>query len=188
MKKWLIGGAILALAASVWAAIGADVGTYYQPNSTQFGLVVPHSGLSKWVTVIDAGGVDAADASPVVNPDTEIDDSTDHTLDLGDIGGTGIVVRFAYRGSVATSPVIRVFGRFDDTDDWQVLTNKAGDDTTTLSVDTTNDSTDGTDKFTTVVLDDHYFDCQGTRYIRIGVQTAQSGGTASVSYIQAKSF
>lgn len=187
MKKLLFTLGILAAAGAAIAAIGSNVGVSYNADGGE-GTVVQHSALTQWVTVCDAGGPDNADASPLVNPDTEIDDSTDHILDLGTRGGTGVVVRFAYRGAVSTSPVIKVFGRTSTSEDWMVLRNRAGDTTATLTVDTTNDSTDGTDKFTSVDLDDHYFDACGCRYILVGIQTAQSGGTASVSYIQVKSF
>lgn len=183
MKKWIIGGAILALATAAYA-VDYAVSKFSAAES----MNVPVSAVSGWVTVRPAGTPDAAD-STTTNPDTVIaTDGIDDVFDMTDRGGTGIVVRFAYRGSVSTSPVIKVFGRYDSTEDWQVLVNRSDDDTATLTVDTTNDSTDGTDKFTTVLLDEHYFDCQGCRYIFICVSTAQSGGTSDVSYIQAKSF
>lgn len=185
MKKWIVLAGLLTCAAAAIAAVGVNRTSKFNAYTQ---MQVPISGLSEWVTVIDAGGVDNADASPLVNPDTEIDDSTDHLFDMEVRGGTGIVVRYAYRGAVTVSPVIRVFGRTSTSEDWMVLTNRGGDDTATLTVDTTNDGTDGTDKFTTVSLDNHYFDTQGCRYIWVGVQTAHTGGTASVSYIQVKSF
>lgn len=185
VRKWMVWVGLLTLAGSALGAIGTNVVARILAG----GLVTnPVSLQTGWTTVRDAGGVDAADASPLINPDSSITASTAHVWDLGKIGGTGFVLRFAYRSTVSTSPVVRVFGRFDASDDWMVLPNRSGDDTIELTVDTTNDMTDGTDKFTTVVLDDHYVDAMGCKYILVGVSTAQSGGTASVSYIQAKPF
>jgi len=151
----------------------------------------PVSLQSEWSTARDAGGVDAADASPLIDATGSITASTAKILELGKAGGTGLIFRFAYQGSVATSPVIRVFGRTNPSEQWMILPNKSGDDTITLTVDTTNDGSDGAGtptRYTTVVLDEHYVDAMGCKYILVGVQTAQGGGTAGVSFIQAKGF
>ena len=187
MKKWLFGGAILALAASVWAAIGSNVGTSYNADGGE-GTVVPHSAISKWVTVRDAGGMDTADNSgTVTNVTTHITAATSHILDLGTRGGTYVTVRFAYRGTPSTSPIVKAFGRSSTTEAWQVLKTRGGDITATLD-DATTDATDGTDLFTSPDPTDHVWDTMGCRYIVFGLTQAQSGGTASVSYLQAKSY
>lgn len=187
MKKSLIIGGILALAAVALGAIGSNV---ISPHAARAMFTTPVSGITPWVTVMDAGAIDTADASPLIDGDS-IDDSTDHTFDMDWFGGTGVVVRVTYQGSVSTSPVIKLFGRHSDSEEWQVLVNRAGDSVVTMTVDTTNDGSDGgspATRYTTVSIEDHYFDAQGCRYIRPGVQTAQSGGTSSVATLQMKSF
>lgn len=170
-------------------ALGDDVPAKFQPRS----IVYPASIKTGWQTVIDAGGMDDADADPITDPATDID-GTDHH-DLTGFEGTTLKVRMAYDDGVSgtiTSPIIQVFGRYEDPDgsnagDWMELENGSGDIEVTLTVDTTNDASDGTLNFTRVRANTHSFDVQGCARIRIGVNTAFAAtGTVTTAYLEAK--
>lgn len=172
------------LTATAWAQLAN------RPSQTQAGgtHVVPISGIALWTTVRDAGGLDSADNATLTNVATQITSGLVYTLDLDRRGGTFVTVRMAYAGTVTQNPVVKAFGRSSTAEAWQVLRTKSGSTTATIAVDGTNDATNGTLKYTTPDLDTQLWDTQGCRFVVFGLQTPQSGGTASTAFLQAKSF
>lgn len=152
------------------------------------------SAASPWSTVIDAGGMDDQDAATITAPATEIVLSTRHIFRSNGRKGTFITARMAYDDGVSgvTSPVVKLFGRYRDKDftsDWQILENKAGSITSTVTVDTTNDVSDGTLNFTHPDADNHVWDCVGCNEFLFGVETAFAAtGTVTTAYLEARMY
>lgn len=148
----------------------------------------PQSMTARWNTVIDAGGLDDADAATITDPDAEITTSNRHILNRQG-KGTLLLLRAVYDDGVSgvTSPVVQVFGRADDSEPWTCLANKAGDFKVTITFDTTNDASNGTLNFTNPDWTNHVWDCQGCEQLLVGVATAASGtGTFTTAYLEAK--
>ena len=151
----------------------------------------PVSGTARWVVAIDSGGADDQDAATITNPTSSITASSRHILNRNFKSGTTLVVRLGYdvgAGSL-TNPVIKVFGR-SGSDAWQVLRNKSGSLTATITTATSTDVSDGTYKYTNPDLNDNAWDCQGCDQILIGVETAYAAGsgTAANACLRAKMF
>jgi len=185
--------ALLAAIAAMSAPIAlADLGSTRTLAFDYDGFVsYPVSGTARWVTAIDSGGADDQDAATITNPTTEITASTRHIPNRNFKSGTTLVVRLAYDDGAGTltNPVIRVFGR-SGSDAWQVLRNKSGSLTATITTATSTDPADGTYKYTVPDLNDNAWDCQGCDQILIGIETAfaAGSGTAANAFVQAKMF
>lgn len=166
-------------------ALGTSISADSQPRHA--GSVCPVSLTAPWVTVIDAGGPAVQDAATIQNPDVSITAATRHIFNRGG-WGTNILVRLGYDDGLTTitNPVIKVFGK-TGSGAWQILPNKAGSATITLTTAAATDVTDGTLLYTSVDMDDQQIDSQGCEQILIGVQTALAGtGVVSNSVIQVK--
>jgi len=153
-------------------------------------LVTPISLTSGWVQAITAGGPATADESRIVNPDGSIDIASRRILKRGGRGGTYLAVRLGYDDGLTsiTNPKVAVFGR-TGTEAWQRLLSRASADSATLTTSASNDSTDGTLKYTNVDPSNHVFDMMGCD-ILIGVETALNGSTTVLtnSIIEVKVF
>jgi hypothetical protein len=169
-------------------ALSDTISLTIEPNGPA--ISVPGSATSKWTEIISAGGPTSADTARIVNPTTAITADTRRIFRRGGLG-TFLVFRLKYNGSITsvTSPKIAVFGRTGSAEQWQRLSAKSGADSATLTVSTSNDSGDGTMKYTTVVPADHTFDCQGCEEFLVGVETALAAtGTVNTSTIEAKIY
>lgn len=144
---------------------------------------------SDWFTIIDAGGMDDTDAS-LVNPALIAEE--DHHI--GKVGGKGTTLRIRLKyddgDSSVTSPVILVFAKYKTTSQWEYLFNKAGAAASAgvkITVDTTNDVTDATDKWTFADPDNHAWDLNGCDEVIVLVKTAYAAtGDASLASLEAK--
>lgn len=169
-------------------ALGDPVRVHVDPNPGQ--VTRPAQIPSPWVTVIDVGGMDAVDNLPITNPATHITATTHH---IGKVGKRGTTLRLRMRyddadATLTTDAVIAVFGRYNSTDAWMQLLTKAGNRTTTMTTDYTNDVEDGTDGYTQVHPENHAFDLEGCDEFLVGVEVvyAVSGGDATLASLQAK--
>jgi hypothetical protein len=145
----------------------------------------PVSLTSRWITAIDATGMDDVDAATITNPTTGITLSTRHIIGRSGDVGTNLMLRMAYAGTSSVSPIVKVFGR-TGSDAWQVLKNKAGNVSATVQTNST-DATDGTLSYTTVD-NNTIWDCLGCDEFLVGVETAYavSAGSAATALLQAK--
>ena len=170
-------------------AIGTDSSFEQEQTRTHVKEIVrPVQIECKWDTMIDAGGPNTQDASTITDPDAEITNSTSHIFAIKG-RGTTLRLRLMYDDGISsvTSPIINVFGRFSSDEVWQRLQNKSGDTNVTLTVDTTNDVSDGTFNFTLVDADDHAFDLDGCAQVLVGIKTALAAtGTVTTATIQGK--
>jgi len=146
-----------------------------------------------WLSFVDAGGVDAADnsGSRIVNPAAQI---TLSTRKIVQVRGSGTILRLRMgysngASAITTPPVVQVFGRRDATDAWQMLNNKAGSESVTLTADPATDITDGTLKYTRPQLETHSWDLDGCDELLVGIMTAlagQTGGSVDDAIVQGK--
>ncbi len=146
--------------------------------------VFPCSLSSRWADAIDAGGVTVQDAATILDAAASITASTRHVIKRNNHAGTLLKVRLKYVGSVSQSPVVVVFGR-SGSDPWEMLANKSGAYTATLTAAPSTDATDGTYLYSNTG-DDQTFDCNGCDEFLIGIQTVVAGGTTASDVIQAK--
>lgn len=166
-------------------ALGTTVNARFDTRAT---LTCPVSASTAWKTIIDAGGVNAADAATVTDPAAEVTRSTTHIIRRENLAGTTLRLRMAYDDGITsvTSPTVKVFGRCG-TDPWQLLKNKAGALNAELTVDLTNDASDGTLNYTTPDVNTHSWDCDGNDEILVAVEIALAAtGTVSTAFIQGK--
>lgn len=158
-------------------------------GDTRAAHVAPVSLSSPWQVCIAAGGVNATrDAARITDPTAEIITATRRIIKRETLVGTYLLFRLKYDDgiSVPTAPQIAVFGRFASGDNWQRLLNKSGTDVATLTPDTTNDVSDGTDNWT-AVGDGQTFDCLGCDEFLVGTEIAFAAtGTVSNSVIEVK--
>lgn len=160
-------------------------------TSTDAPSIVLVSPVSMWATSIDAGGMTSADASTITNPDSSITASTRHIVTRGNAGGRYLQARLVYdasAGGTITNPVIKVFARRQAGDAWQIMPNVNGSISVTLTLDTTNDVSDGTYKRTMISPTLTTWDLCGCNQFLIGVETAvaHSTGTASLAYLETR--
>lgn len=102
--------------------------------------------------------------------------------------GTSLILRVKYPANLATitNPIVSVFGVDDDLA-FHKLTNAAGATTSTLTLNTSTDDTDGTWDYSQVVQSS-IFDLQGSKYFIVVISTALNGtvGDPTTSRIQYK--
>lgn len=160
-----------------------------RPSNQNF-YTIPVSVQSDWQTVIDAGGVDGADATPITNPAAEMA-ATDHHALLTEVRGTTVLLRVKYDDGISavTPAVIQVFGgsgtvtNLGVADIYEPLFDAAGNHQITMTVDTTNDVSDGTFNWTDPVE----LDFNGCAVVIVGIHTAFSGtGTYTTATLEAK--
>jgi hypothetical protein len=175
-------------AAQIAALNAAAAAAGYIPANP--GVVAPVGLIEPWFTAISAGGMIVQDAATITNPTTQITSPTRNRFYRSSLGiGTNILVRMGYATALTaiTSPVIKLFGRYNSTEAWQLLKNKSLTITTTVTADTTNDVTDGTLKYTTTDFSLTAFDSLGCNEFIFGVQTILAGtGTVNTAILQAK--
>lgn len=152
----------------------------------------PSSFSSAWVTVIDAGGMDARDgavAGTVVNPTLDITASDHHILTRDKWKGTYVVPCLAYStaATVSAAGTIVCFGRKASGDPWVLLRTKNGALSLAFTTAAT-DASDGTLSYTTPTLSSDPFDVTGCDEIIFGVTVAHavSAGSAAVAKLLAK--
>lgn len=174
-------------------ALQPTVDIQYEKSDGEF--VVPVGMASKWRRIISHGaqspGLSAADADPITAPLTDITHPDNRIFRRGgNKGGTHIVLRVAYGSgttAMTTSPRFKVFGRYDDTGTWQILRNKAGDISITVTPDPTNDVVSGGYKRTTPDPENDYVDSAGCNEFLIGIEEGFDGdGDDSDTYLEVK--
>ena len=167
-------------------ALGSDINAQFEGSTP----VTPVSAAGPWHTVIDAGGMDDTDGGGnPTNPETQIDGTDHHDLRRDRKNqGTTVLFSVGYDDGLTgvTSPVIRIFGKFDKDDAnerWTMLPDANGSTDITVTADETNDVTDGTLKYTKPIS----VDGLGFNDFRFGVKTAIAGtGTVTNAIGQAK--
>lgn len=145
---------------------------------------------SKWIAAVEATGVDDADNSGnrIRNPATSMSDTAIHPKVKPFVGGADqVLIRLKYDDGLTaiTNPVVQVFG-FDAGGNAVMLRNKAGtpSDEITLSTDTTNDLTDGTNNYTSIT-DAQVVELLGATEIQVGIKTPLSGtGDATTAVVE----
>ncbi len=169
--------------------LGTAVLAPTQAKGAYHKLTRPAQLTSRWRTIIDAGGMDNQDAATITDPDAEITESTTHILKVGEVGTT-LRLRLRYddgTSSVTNDAVIKVFGRHSSADPWQNLENRGGAITTTMTIATTTDVSDGTDNFTAVDATDHAWDLDGCDEVLVGVVTLlNTNGNDALASLEAK--
>lgn len=172
-------------------ALGSVVTALNAPNQS-YDSVCPISVTAPWQNVIDAGGMDDQDAATITNPTTQITASTRHIYQRKG-AGTNLILRLVYDDALTaiTDPVVKVFGRANGSEVWQLLKNGASGITTTITTQASDDGatdvTDGTYLYTTPDFATQAIDCLGCDEILVGVQTILAGtGTVTTAYLQAK--
>ena len=144
------------------------------------GEVVPVSIISDWVECCTAPETADNAGSTVIAPLGITRSTQNRVTNVG--RGTTLQIRLKYDDGVSgvTSPVVQPFG-FDGNNSPQRLVNSAGTHELTLTIDTTNDVTDGTYKFTQPVE----VDMDANRDMLVAVKTAFAAtGTVNNSAIQ----
>jgi hypothetical protein len=137
---------------------------------------------SPWQTVLDPGGPASQDAATITNPTTQVVKASTHLFRCK-ANGTLVIARLGYDAGLTgvTSPIVKLFGRYNSSDDWQILQTKAGLITATLTVATSTDVTNGTLKYTTPDQALHTWDRLGCEELLLGIQTALAGGGSGVT-------
>lgn len=167
--------------------IGATI--LYKPVYNNPTKVAPLSLTSNWQTIVEAGGVNVADAAAITNPVTQITRVTTRPFSR-DGEGTQLLLKLRYDAGLAspTPPVVVIFGK-TTIDDYDDLPNRNGAYLVTIGMDTTNDilNAAGTFKTTKINLTQLAWDCLGTNDYLIGITRALSGtGTVNNATILAK--
>lgn len=159
------------------------------------GIVQPVQMINPWVDVIDAGSLDTAQGTPILDPDVDI--IGDALANLHHIlntihQGTTLRVRMAYdraTSAVVSDCVIQAFGRYEaGVDEWMRLADKAGNYTHTLTIDLTNDTDDGsvfnyTEAHPSILA----WDLDGCAQVLFGVNAAlNTNGNDALAKLQAK--
>lgn len=161
----------------------------YQPVYNNPIKSAPISLTSNWQTIIEAGGVNVADASLITNPATQITRVTTRPFSRkGE--GTTILIKLRYDAGLAspTSPIIQLFGK-TTTDDYDCVVNRAGSALSTIGMDTVNDILNpaGTFKSTLINYTTLAYDCGGFDDFLLGIARALSGtGTVNNATILAR--
>lgn len=163
--------------------------------SQKIGRFVTLSSLrGDWGTV--KTGVNAASSATLLrNPSSLIASAAQYDLTVFKCQlGTSVIVRLKYDDGFAgtiTSPVIKVYG-IDSNGKFHFLKNSNSTTpvaTSTLTVDTTNDITDGTYNYTDVGANQIY-DLQGSTYFCVVVSTAlastDGGDAVAQAVVEAK--
>ena len=146
----------------------------------------PRAARSLWQDAIT--NLTTADASPRTNPSVDISASANRPLfkRLG-AKGTTVVLRLKYDAAFTTDPIVRVFGRSGE-QAWECLRNQNSTPAVdaTLADNATDDSSDGTFRYTNPTAD-HKFDCNNCDEIVVMLkQAAAGGGTPSTAVVQIK--
>jgi len=154
--------------------------------------VMPVQIPNKWIDAIDPGGITVVDATPIVNPGTQIIDPTRHIVAVAGFGTT-LRARLLYdraeTGAPTTQLVIQVFGRFDANENWQKLVNKDEVHAVTMTLAGATDVDDGSVfKYTDLDLTGHAWDLDGCDEILVGVNVALNNlvGNEALAKLQVK--
>lgn len=147
--------------------------------------VAPVSIVSNWVTAHDKPEEADNSGNIVRNPVSGGNvASANHFLLDTDGMGTTLLLRMKYDDGVTgvTNPKVNVYG-VDGNGVYHRLKDASGAYDLTISVDTTNDQTDGTDNYTATIE----VDMDGCEKVLVTIHTAFAAtGTVNTSVIQAK--
>lgn len=149
--------------------------------------VAPNAIRGRLATLVLAGGPAIQDAATITRPDTQIMDASRRLVEL-DITGTYLALVLAYDKDLTdiTPPVVKLFGRYNSSERWELLRNMADDIAAILRPDA-SDVSDGTLAYTTVDLTRHVWDVGRVNEVVIGVETPLDGtGNLDNSIIQGR--
>lgn len=146
----------------------------------------PASVNSSWYEVCDT--ISTQDSATVTIPSGVTDYAT--RIITAPSHCTQVLLRCKYDDevtSVTGQPKVKVFGRFNEGDNWMTLENKDGDIAIVLTVDTTNDVDPGDYRYTLVKETKHHIDLKGCNQFIVCVETALAAtGTVSTATVEAK--
>ena len=130
-----------------------------------------------WQTLIPAGGMDDQDAATITDPTAEIEGGANaanrYVLKVRQ-KGTTLRMRMKYDDGLTgiTDPKIKVFGRYNAAEQWQILKTKDNALNATMTTVLASDVSDGTFNWTTPDPNKHSFDLDGVDEVAFGVETA----------------
>lgn len=159
---------------------------------TDASAVVPASARSSWRVIGAAGVVDGQDNGGTIrNPSLDLtaSDLEARTLVVGEFG-TMALFRLKYDDGLTsiTDPIITVFGRYDDSEDWYILPTRETSASTTMTLATAaGDGADdsGTFLFTSPSFTARAVDLCGATEITFEVGTALAGtGTVNTATVE----
>ena len=160
-------------------ALGNPVSANPTPSNRK--AMQPTQIVNPWVTVRDESDNVSQDNASITNPNTQIDGTAKHILQVSDLGGTTLRLAMSYAGTVTTSPSVVVFGRFNDTQRWERLSNRDGSSAAAPLTAAANDPETEIDsvsrKITQPARTANAWDLNGCAEILVGVEVAQAGGT-----------
>ena len=159
-------------------ALGAPVSS--NPNPSNRLATQPTQITNPWVTIRDEGNL-GQDAVSITDPDAQIDGTGIHVFKVKEMGGTTLRLAMAYSGTVTTPPSVVVFGRYNETQRWERLSNRDG---STAAVPITAAANDPqttistvTRKVTQPARTAQAWDLNGCAEVLVGVEIAQAGGS-----------
>lgn len=160
-------------------ALGETVEVQADPRKIS-DAVSPTSLTSTWETIIDPGGMIIQDAASIQDPSADISSSTRHIFQRKG-KGTLLLLRMAYPASLGTitDPIVKVFGRANANEEWQLLQTRAGSNTVTIETDTANDTNNGVTAYTIPNYSAQCVDCLGCDQLLVGVQTILAAGSGT---------
>ena len=150
---------------------------------------------SKWIDIIDNGGLESLDSATLVDPDTSITNSTTHIFVTGG-RGTRLALRMKYDDGItlSTDPVCRVFGRHSSGDSgWTVLYSEHATPAVSVTFpEVSTDVTDATDQWSDWLLpaNTHIWKTYGFDEFIVGVTAVAVAGVgdATLTTLEAKVF
>jgi len=147
----------------------------------------PSSGTSKWLEVLAAGILNAADANPN-KPQAIANFEADRLFSLDRGRGTLILAEMTRAAALTADPVVNLVGRYDSTQEWTAIKNKNGSYDVTMTTDDTNDIEDGasTPLIHTRVTDEQTWDTHGFNEFAFVVKTAATGAGAATATLRTK--
>lgn len=140
-------------------------------------------------TTTSGSGPEVADTSGFTNPDTQLASETHIELKRASLMGQYIMACVQYDDGLTTvtSPVVELWGRNNSSDPWMRMKTLGGASTSTLTMNPTTDSTNGTDKFSDVNYTSNVWDTAGNEFFKFGIVTALDGtGTKTTCKILVK--
>lgn len=145
-------------------------------------LVAPSAILTPWKVAVDDPATQ--DASTVTDPANDISGIDDRVLDKGAIG-TLLALALAWPdGSVpSTDPVVKVFGRYDANEPWELVPNLNGDLSQELPATDASDVKNSSTRRSTVDTDNHVWDVGAFSQFVVAIETAYAGSNSGDAQI-----
>jgi len=141
-----------------------------------------------WFTFYGTGALETQDNSgTITNPGSHITDANKNIVVIP--GGTLLIFRMRYDDGIGTitDGIVKVFGRLNENNPWELLRSQDEAITQTLTTNAA-DAEDGTNNFTTPDYNANVYDKLGNNEFIVGVTTAHAAGSgdATLSILQVK--